>query len=271
MPTDTQRLANFLKQIFKLDAIDSTDSQTRFASLDPKIDTGLAALNAATTTTGLTAAERQYSGVFDQIGLGVFGLGLDLSGDAVVLNAGVQLLYGNVTGSAALSAFQATDALLFSSGLDLARFGYDFASLGHVRSTAALTAVEAQLVKDSKTVAGDFALLGSEVTALSEALNPPTSAVTTVETPKQLLGDALSVLGQSFTQVGADVGGLTLAFGGGGGAGAGLFAATTSLSPPSVGTALATVHSDFLGVDTALQGLAAPIANLLLPSATPAT
>jgi hypothetical protein len=171
-----------------------------------------------------------------------------------------------LSGGGGGAGFGPLDVLLFQTGGALETFGADLAHLGEVRSQTQLAAVENRLNADAATLASDFSTLGTDAAAFGAALggSAPTpvltatiGGVTTPPSASALLGDAVYNVAASFTQLGAD-------WGGGGGSGTQLFG-----GGGGAGTVLNNLHTDFATLDSNIQGLATPLANLLLPAVTP--
>ena len=276
MPTAVERVAHFLSDILKLDAIDNRGAQAAFTILDGQVDAGVTALGNASTPRDFAIADRTYGEVFAGLGYGAFGLGADLQRDAVVFDIvnivlGGSDVFGGGGGSGTQADFGTLDRALFAAGGDLETFGAYFAGLGRVRSQTALTTLETKLKGDGTKLATDFANLGGDLGAFLSDLDGGANAAPT--SPYAGLVAALTPIEAQFTQIGADFAGLVNASGGGGGAGGPILTASVTSGGGGAGTpygtAFGNLDTDFLALDKSFQGLGAPLANLLLPAVTP--
>ena len=250
MPTAVERVTQLLDQFIKLDGVDGVGEQTQLNAAFLKIDDALAGRGAS------SLPDHKYQSAFEVIGQSYLKLGFDFERDAWLGAAIDDFAWKLDTGGSetAQADFLKFDGGLKNFGADLARFGADFLKLGHTASHTDFLKLEAAVADDAGKLSTDAASLGGNADQPGAAAQLGGDLVRMVgvdsNSPLLKIGEALESDAKGFQALSTDFGDLARAL----------------LGDGSVMPAFSALNDGFLKLDASFQGLAGPLAGLLLPA-----
>ena len=232
MPTAVERVADFLSDILKLDAIDNRGAQAGFPTLDGQVDAGITAL-------GFASSPRDFASRRPRLRRGVRrARPWRLRPRRRSSRRRRRLRYRQHPAGrnqrvrrrrriGTQADFGTLDRALFGAGGDLETFGADFVRSRTRPLATGLATLETKLTGDATTLATDFINLGGDLGTFVNDLDGGANAVTATSRYAGLAA-ALTPIEAQFKQIGLDFTGLAGAFGGGGGSGSPILSAVSS-------------------------------------------